>query len=196
MQKNGRSNKGMVTKYTKHRIDQLWYTTFTLNVLLPLAVNERSKQTTSFCSFLNKRIPILALSWPFLMYSCKRNLADRTLVLPPIPITIAATIDDLPVPFGPIKTFKNGPGCITAAENVLCICRLVNEQLPIYSVMRFSSPFYSYAKSFRTYMKFSTVIDSIFPIPDVSASTGEDSLALFRFLDAIARDFAELLAKL
>lgn len=35
---------------------------------------------------------------------------ESTLGLPPMPSTMPATIDDLPVPFGPVITFRQGPG--------------------------------------------------------------------------------------
>lgn len=64
-------------------------------------------------------ISIEPLCFPYLMKSAILLCLPKTLDFPVIPKHIAHTIVDLPVPFGPMITFRFGPGWNSSESYVL-----------------------------------------------------------------------------
>ncbi len=61
----------------------------------------------------------MALFFPYLIKSEREDALPNTLGFPVIPKQIAHTNVDLPVPFGPITTFKLAPGKNSSESYVL-----------------------------------------------------------------------------
>lgn len=65
-------------------------------------------------------ISIVALFLPYLTKSQMFEARPKTAGFPVIPRHIAQTIVDFPVPFGPMITFRFGPGRNSSESYVLC----------------------------------------------------------------------------